>query len=100
MNSSLRIEAASGIWPFSKLAAASLNDTSLTLSENVEKLFSRVRISGWGTGALAGGLGNGWSACGATGFGFNESSEAFFALTSAASAAMTVSYTHLTLPTI
>jgi hypothetical protein len=39
-------EATSGIWPFSKLAAASLNDTSLTLSENVEKSFSLVRISG------------------------------------------------------
>ena len=58
MNSSLRIEAGSGIWPFSRAAIASLNDTSLTLSENVENALSRVWISGCGIGALAGGLGN------------------------------------------
>src|SRR5258707_993421 len=58
MNSSLRIEAASGMTPFSRLAAASLNDTSLTFSEKVEKEFSRLWTSGWGIGALvAGGLG-------------------------------------------
>src|SRR5450755_2748083 len=62
MNSSLRMDAASGNCPFCRLAWASLNDTSLTFIENVENAFSRVRNSGWGTGALAGGLGTGWSA--------------------------------------
>ena len=56
MNSSLRTEATSGICPCSRLAIASLNDTSLTLSEKVEKLFSLVGISGWGIGALVEGL--------------------------------------------
>src|SRR5688572_9575592 len=61
MNSSLRIEAWSGIWPCSRLAAASLNDTSLTLSEKVEKEFSLVWISGWGMGAFVAGLRAGMS---------------------------------------
>ena len=56
MNSSLRIDAGSGITPFSRLAAASLNDTSLTLSENVEKGVSLVWTSGWGSGGGAAGL--------------------------------------------
>jgi hypothetical protein len=43
--------------PFSRLAAASLNDTSLTLSEKVEKALSAVWTSGWGIGAGAAGLG-------------------------------------------
>ena len=54
MNSSLRMDAASGNWPRSRLAAASLNDTSLTLSEKVENAFSRVKISGVGIGAGCG----------------------------------------------
>ena len=41
MNSSLRMDAASGSRPFSRLASASLKDTSLTFSEKVEKAFVR-----------------------------------------------------------
>ena len=53
MNSSLRTVDGSGMTPFSRLAAASLNDTSETLSENVEKALSRVWTSGWGIGGGA-----------------------------------------------
>src|ERR1043165_7667290 len=42
---------------FSRLAAASLKETSLTLSEKVENAFSRVLISGWGVGERSVGLG-------------------------------------------
>ncbi len=56
MNSSLRTVAGSGMTPFSRLAAASLNDTSLTLSEKVEKALSAVWTSGWGIGAGVVGL--------------------------------------------
>jgi len=48
MNSSLRMPAASGMTPFCKLAAANLNEASLTLSEKVEKIFVLVRTSGCG----------------------------------------------------
>ena len=57
MNSSLRTVAGSGMTPFSKLAAASLNDTSLTLSEKVENALSLLWTSGCGTGAGAAGCG-------------------------------------------
>ena len=50
MNSSLRTDAGSGIVPFSRLTPASLKDTSLTFSENVENAFSAVATSGCGTG--------------------------------------------------
>src|ERR1051325_726852 len=56
MNSLLRMEFASGITPFSRLAPASLKETSLTLSEKVENGFSRVWISGCGAGAGVAGL--------------------------------------------
>src|SRR5436190_4375382 len=56
MNSSTRIELASGMVLFCKLAAASLNETSLTLRENVEKAFSRVLISGCGVAGGATGF--------------------------------------------
>src|SRR5208283_5227193 len=61
MNSSLRTVEASGKTPFSKLAAASLNETSLTLSENVENALSRVCTSACGTGGGVAGLGGGAS---------------------------------------
>ena len=57
MNSSLRTVAASGMTPFCRLAAASLNETSLTLSEKVENALSRVWTSGCGTGGGMAGLG-------------------------------------------
>src|SRR5689334_16390928 len=56
MNSSTRTEPASGITPFWKLAAASLNETSLTFREKVENALSRVAISGWGVGGGAKGF--------------------------------------------
>jgi len=40
MNSSLRTVAGSGMTPFSRLAAASLKDTSETFSEKVENALS------------------------------------------------------------
>ena len=43
---SLRTVAGSGSVPFSRLAAASLKETSVTFSENVENAFSRVETSG------------------------------------------------------
>jgi len=58
MNSSLRMDAASGILLFCKLASASLNDTSLTFIENVENALVLVRISGCG---MSGGGGAFWS---------------------------------------
>ena len=47
-NSSLRTSPGSGSLPACRLARAILNDTSLTFSEKVEKLFSAVTISGRG----------------------------------------------------
>src|SRR5580692_5490671 len=65
MNSSLRTELASGITPRSRLAAASLKDTSDTFSENVENAFSLTCTSGCGSEG----------SCGAS-FGKGRSSEA------------------------
>src|ERR1700722_10111630 len=57
MNSSARTLPGSGITPFSRLAAASLNATSATFSENVENAFSAVATSGCGMSGDAAGLG-------------------------------------------
>lgn len=62
MNSSLRTVDASGNEPFCRLAAASLKETSLTLSEKVENALSRVGTSGCGVGGGKAGLGGAASA--------------------------------------
>src|SRR5690349_9130959 len=54
MNSSLRTVAGSGMLPLSRLAPASLKDTSLTLREKVENALSFVDTSGCGTGGGSG----------------------------------------------
>src|ERR1051326_5425657 len=58
------MDAGSGSTPFSRLAPASLNETSLTLRENVDQRLSQVWISGWGMGALVEDLGRGASSRG------------------------------------
>ena len=81
MNSSVRTEATSGIAPFSRDACASLNETSLTLSEKVENAFSFVETSGCGSG------GSGF--CGGAGSSGSASRFSNFSVTTAAFASAT-----------